>query len=132
MTDIELEKHQLAQVSRQIEDAQNRKDVDAILALITQDAMLIRPKSPTIQGMEAWRKDYERYFMTAISETITTFSVEIAPAGGMAWEYGMYQGTTETSDGPVSYLGRYVTIYRKIAGEWKVALVSLSPGGLEV
>ena len=130
MIDLEFEKQRLAQVTMKIEDAQTRKDVEAILALITEDAMLIRPKSPTIQGIEAWRKDYQRYFSTAISETITAFSLEIAPAGGMAWEYGMYQGATETPEGAVSYQGRYVTIYRNVAGEWKVALVSLSPGGL--
>lgn len=131
MIDIKYEMSQLTQVAREIEDAQNRKDVEGILALITEDAMLIRPNSPTLQGLEAWRKDYARYFLTAISETITTFSVEIAPGGGMAWEYGMYQGATESPDGPVSYRGRYVTIYRNVAGLWKVALVSLSPGGLE-
>ena len=101
--------------------------MEAILALITEDALMLRPKQPVIRGLDAWRQDYERYFRTSISEAATPLKREVAASGDLAWEYGEYHGISEGAAGPVSFQGRYLTVLGKVNGEWRIAAVSLSP-----
>ena len=131
MIDFEAEKRKIEQVLMEIIDAQDRKDMDGVLAHVTDDPLMLRPNRPLIRGLDAWRQDYKRYFKTSISETATPLKVEIASCGEMAWEYGVYHGTSKSPEGPVSFQGKYLSVYEKVNGEWRLAVVSLSPGEQE-
>jgi uncharacterized protein (TIGR02246 family) len=51
----------------------------------------------------------------------TTDRVEIAASGDMAVEYGSYTDTGSGLSGTETDQGKYVTVYRKVNGTWKVA-----------
>jgi uncharacterized protein (TIGR02246 family) len=51
----------------------------------------------------------------------TTDRVEIATSGDMAVEYGSYTDTGSGLSGNETDQGKYVTVYRKVNGTWKVA-----------
>ena len=127
MIDFPAERSRIQQVVLRLMDAQERKDVEAVLALTTEDALMLRPKQPLIRGRDDWRQDYERYFRTSISEMITPLKREIAAGGDMAWEYGEYHGMSESPAGPVSSEGKYLCVLAKVNEEWRIAAVSLSP-----
>ena len=51
----------------------------------------------------------------------TTDRVEIASSGDLAIEYGSYTDTGSGLSGTETDQGKYVTVYRKVNGTWKVA-----------
>ncbi len=49
------------------------------------------------------------------------FPEEITVTGDLAYDYGRYEGTTQRPDGEeVSWKGKYVVIWKKVNGEWKI------------
>jgi uncharacterized protein (TIGR02246 family) len=51
----------------------------------------------------------------------STDKVEVAASGDLAVEYGKYNVTGLGPDGKGSDMGKYITVYRKVNGAWKVA-----------
>jgi len=51
----------------------------------------------------------------------TTDRVEVAASGDLAVEYGSYKMSLPGPEGLKDDYGKYVTVYRKINGTWKVA-----------
>jgi len=51
----------------------------------------------------------------------TTDRVEIAASGDLAVEYGSYTDSGSGLSGTETDQGKYVTVYRKVNGTWKVA-----------
>ena len=48
---------------------------------------------------------------------------EIKVVGNEAYDYGYYEGTTLRANGSESnWKGKYVIIWKKVAGEWKIYL----------
>ena len=46
---------------------------------------------------------------------------EISVSGDTAYDYGRYEGTTRRADGEeFSWNGKYVIIWKKVAGDWKI------------
>jgi ketosteroid isomerase-like protein len=64
---------------------------------------------------ETFIKSREKYPELVVNWT--TDNVEIAASGDLAVEYGSY---TMTNQGQEDH-GKYVTVYRKVNGTWKVA-----------
>ena len=53
--------------------------------------------------------------------TWSTDRVEIATSGDLAIEYGSWKTTSLGQDGTEEDYGKYVTIYRKVNGTWKIS-----------
>jgi len=126
MVDIEAEKKEIERTIGEITAAENRKDVETILELVTDDAVFQKPSTPQIQGREAWREDYEKVFATLASSSIRTLHIEVSSSGDMAWDYGHYISTYKTREGTVTTTGKYLATWRKIDDKWKTAAVSIS------
>ncbi len=93
MVDMEAEKKEIGRTLGEIAAAENRRDVEKILELVTEDAIFQKPNTSQIQGREAWREDYEKVFATLVSSEIRTLHIEVSSSGDMAWEYGYYIST---------------------------------------
>lgn len=119
----------IEQVLRGIEDAENRHDVDAMLAKMTADPLLHLCGMPPVQGREAIRQVYQGFFETFIGTTIVSQHIHVAAAGDMAWEQGSYVNEFQGPDGCVREAGKYVGIYHKIDGKWKGAAFCITPNG---
>ncbi|SFR51892.1 Ketosteroid isomerase homolog [Robiginitalea myxolifaciens] len=97
-------------------------DTQAIGMAYTADAKIFPNNRDIITGREAiigyW----------TLPEGLSTKYHKITPEeinvlGDEAYDYGYYEGTTLRADGSESsWKGKYVIIWRKVKGEWKIYL----------
>lgn len=120
--DLEAEKSRLMQLSRDWSAIVNSGDIDAVIAHWAEDAIMLPPDAPAIEGKAAIRAYVEA--ATAIPGFRISWEPEqafVAAAGDMAY---LIERNTITFDGengePVAVHGKVVTVWRKDrAGEWK-------------
>jgi uncharacterized protein (TIGR02246 family) len=130
MVNIEAEKIEIERLVKRLEDAENRKDLDAMFEDMTEDSILQKNGTPQIQGLDAWREDYEEFFKSSFTSTsITPLGIEISVSGDMAWDYGAFVSEFEGSDGRTKVQGKYLGVYKKVDGKWKGAAVGISGNG---
>ncbi len=97
-------------------------DYDAIADAYTDDAKIFPNNREIIQGSDQIR-DY-----WVLPEGVSTAYHKITPLeikikGKEAYDYGLYEGTTRRKDGSeVSWKGKYVIIWKRVAGDWKMYL----------
>ncbi|WP_394748148.1 YybH family protein [Spongiimicrobium salis] len=93
-----------------------------IAACYTKDAKIFPENSDIIEGQEPIRK----YWVLPENVKITHHKIrpkEIKIIGNEAYDYGYYEGTTQTADGKKrSWEGKYVIVWRKEGADWKIYL----------
>ena len=98
------------------------KNVAAIADLYAADGALMPPNAPPAEGREAisaaWRSMVES---PGFALSFTPSRIEVARGGDMAMDRGSYRLTTQSASGPVEDRGKYVVVWRKVSGGWKVA-----------
>ena len=115
------------------------RDVDAAVALYTDDAVIMPADAPAVVGKEAIRGFIAAAFA---SEAVTTefvfTSLEIDGAGDLAFDRGTWRwtGTVPGAAEPVTEVGKYVIIVRRQADRsWLTAVDTWNsdapPAGLE-
>ncbi len=106
-------------------DAFNAKDAARVAAFYAEDAIVMPPKQPMVRG----RRDIESYYARGFEQDISSFRLlpmESATSGAHAFEAGTSSLTTRRNassrGGPDPNVtgGKYVVIYKRIKGEWKI------------
>jgi ketosteroid isomerase-like protein len=97
------------------------KDDSAVAAIYAADAVLLPPNEPAVTGSSAIRQYWAALWPLNASLTITPGSVKISQAGDMAWEGGTWTYSAPSPAGPVADNGKYLVVWHKVNGEWKVA-----------
>ncbi len=122
--DIEAEKAALRERPSQFAKALNEKDVDRMLSFYTDDAELLPPNAPRINGREAVRA-----YLAELAESPArdwkseTANLEVARNGKLAYSVGTYEVTLVGAEGKeVTHRGKWVVIRKKIDGTWKAAI----------
>lgn len=95
----------------------NARDVDGLLALMTQDVVLLDPEVPPVSGAEAARALLQRAAGTAKGQ-LANVTKEIVTAGDVAWRIGALaheQPSRETTLRAAS-----LEIWKRTKGEWKI------------
>lgn len=111
--------------ARWLEYSQAR-DASGVASLFTEDGAVYWEDRPPTAGPEAIEVFMRRQFTENPGSEggFAPDRIEVAASGDLAVERGAYQSPTDA--------GRYVTVYRKVGGEWKVAAdmsVSAAPHG---
>lgn len=119
---IDAEKERLMQLSRDWSEIVNSGDMEAIIAYWDDDAVILPPDSPTIEGKDAIRA----YVESASSLPGFRISWEperayVSEAGDMAYMIERNEITFRNETGePVIARGKVVTVWRKNnSGEWR-------------
>ena len=102
----------------------NRGDLDALVTIHEDDAMLMGPDTPaTVGGSEAVVKGY-REMWDAGWRNLSLSSVEIGSDGNLAYHVGRAETDVPTKDGSTKRVAaKYVDIYKRGEdGQWKVHL----------
>ncbi|MEO1413717.1 MAG: nuclear transport factor 2 family protein [Bacteroidota bacterium] len=97
-------------------------DHEAVGKCYTSDAKIFPNNRDIIAGQE----DVTTYWKMPEGVAITYHKVtpeEIKIIGDEAYDYGYYEGKTKSAErGESSWGGKYVIIWRKVEGEWKIYL----------
>jgi uncharacterized protein (TIGR02246 family) len=103
--------------------AAESKDLERSISFFADNAILLSPKSPAVEGKENIRKVWQQ--MLAVPGPGLSFSaarVEVARSADLAWEHGTYEFATLDEKGATTIeRGTYVTVWKKQPGGWRVA-----------
>ena len=93
-----------------------------IEALYTSNGLLRPSNSPPIEGPAAvaavWKSWSE---LPNVSVTIGTNRLEVSASGDMASDYGWYKFEFDTENGRFKDNGKYIVVWQKVDGIWKVS-----------
>jgi ketosteroid isomerase-like protein len=126
VVDVEAEKAAIQNLVREAFEAEQQKDIDAILNFFSENVVVQAPNMPQFEGIEALRNFYTEFFKVLVSIEGGSTKVEISEAGDMAWDYGWNRAAYEGPEGPFEDEGKYLEVWKKINGEWKVVAISFS------
>jgi len=103
-------------------DAFRRGDSETLAAGFTADGKLLAPNAPMAVGRHAvasgWRQLCALPNVTASWHAI---SVEQARSADLAFEVGAYSLAFDSDSGRVQDVGKYVVVWRKEGGAWRIA-----------
>jgi uncharacterized protein (TIGR02246 family) len=121
--DVAAEARAIRALSQEWLAAHRRNDVNGVLSNYADDAVAVYGGT-LLTGAAAIRKNLEDEFAKIARERPDytpswATSVYVAPGGDLAYETGTYEdlwNERRSREG-----GYFVTVYRKVAGRWKVA-----------
>ena len=103
--------------------AWSTKDVDKIATFYADDATLLIPDAPVLNGMAAIKTGLKPLVEDKnFSGTFAAAKVEVSKAGDLGYSQGTFTitMTDPKTKKPVTEQGKYVTVYKKQAdGGWK-------------
>ena len=120
--DFESEDQAIRSISIKWLELSKSRDAAGIAALFTEDAVLIRQDQQPV-GQTAIQEFLTEY-MELNPEAVSNWStdrVDIATSGDLAIEYGSWTTTSLGPNGTEEDYGKFVTIYRKVDGTWKIS-----------
>jgi ketosteroid isomerase-like protein len=106
----------------QWDDAIHAKDNDKIIELLAPDVVGLYSDTPILVGLDAFRKDNEEMFASMDASSWESKLDTIVVSGNLAYNHGSYRYIVKTQSGPVNYVGKWNTIWKKSNGIWKVVL----------
>jgi len=112
----------VASAPRLLIDADNRRDLDGVLAGYTRDAVWLPPEGPALRGRENLQSRYRQLF----SRNDPRLSADIAEAhasDGWGYAWGTIRGTVSPRDGgaPAQVADHFLAITRCEEQRWKVS-----------
>ena len=113
----------ISKVLAEIMAADNASDVERIVALYAEDAMLLPPSGPRVAGKTAIRQRYQQGFEKFRLE-VSFLSEETQVTGDWAFDRGATRGRNVWHDGkaPTQFEHKYLMILKRQAdGNWKIA-----------
>jgi ketosteroid isomerase-like protein len=97
----------------------NAADIDALLALYTDDAVIMAPDMPTVVGKDALRAINKAYMdLGHVSSEVPVVDAH-GILGDVAWGAGSYRFFD--ADGNLLVEGKYFVLYRHEDGMWRIA-----------
>ena len=131
-TDIQAEKDILRNLEDQWMEGFMTKDADKILDLYSPDAVSMSSEKPTLTGIQEIRKHIE----SMLSDTALIFNtykysidvMEISASGDLAYVRGHDEVTMKIKEGTIQDKGRYIDIWKKIDGKWKIITMISNKG----
>jgi len=125
--DTVAEAEALRSIENKWVDAENAGDIETILSYYAPDAVDMVPNGPIIVDKQARHKLFESWLVgfDSKSRKNTIDDIEVSSSGDLAFTRGTTHFTRTTPDGPVEVADKWVSIYKKIDGKWKV-IVNIS------
>ena len=99
------------------------KDIDKIMDIFAPEAVIMNANVPACSGFQAIRESQESWFAdtTILHDTFESAvdTIEVSASGDLAYVRGNSRLSISTPNGIVEETDKWMTIYRKINGEWK-------------
>jgi ketosteroid isomerase-like protein len=98
------------------------QDVTAVVALYTQDALLLPPDSPVAQGSDAIRAVLQGY-VDAGAQSLELETIALDDQGDLVVDVGRYTlGLQPPGADPITDVGKYLQVYKRQSdGSFRIA-----------
>ena len=105
------------------------KDVDATVAVYSDDAEVLPPDAPLITGKAGIRAMWEDLIRTSDRVSWTAVTVEVSSSGDLGYVVGTYELESKDAQGkPGLEVGKMLEVFRKQPdGSWKACVDMFSP-----
>lgn len=108
-------KKQIEAANAEMTAALARGDAAGVAASYTADAQMLPPNSPTLSGRAAIQELWAGWIQAGWTK-LTLTPVEVEGMGDTAYEVGTYV----SSDGKMSDEGKYIVVWKKQQGKWRL------------
>ena len=114
-----------AQINERIETwlaAFKQRDFATIEALYASNGLLLPSNSPPIEGSKAAAAVWESWGeLPNVDINFGNTRIEVSSSGDLAYDYGWYTFAFDTDNGRFEDNGKYIVVWKKEGGVWKVA-----------
>lgn len=110
-------------VNARFANAMKAGDATALAGLYTDDALLMAPTTPQLQGRAAIANVFGEWFTQMKITDFALTAGDVIPAGDYAVETGAYSMTMQLKGeaAPVTDKGKYIVVWKRGAdGSWKL------------
>ncbi len=115
------EEQRIRELSQRASRAIESKDATTFVSFYADDAVLMHPNQPAIQGRNAIRASLEEMLrLPNLSFSFTPTRIDVAEAGDFAYETGTYRFAADMQGTRLNDEGKYVTVWKKIGADWKI------------
>jgi uncharacterized protein (TIGR02246 family) len=120
--DLKAEEQAIRSISMKWLELVKNHDAAGIATLFANDGIEYNENEEPSIGPVAIQKSFTQTQQQNPKEVVnwTTDRVEIAASGDLAIEYGSWTDTGQGLNGTGTDHGKYITVYRKVNGIWKV------------
>jgi len=122
--DMTAEAGLIRDIEDQWTEAVKATDVDKIISFHANEAVSMPDGAPIVNGLQNIRSRIDTQFAdtTVLYDTYsgTIDAIEVSASGDLAYSRGHDEISIKTSDGIVNETGKWVDVYKKFNGEWKV------------
>jgi len=112
--------------SAALASAEAAKDLNRVLTFWKRDATLQIPDSPGVQGLEAIRTAYSRYFGSVQAATGVSRSVVALRGGACVLETGTNHFVWRSPEGELRDVVDYLAVWERVRLNWYLAALSLT------
>lgn len=120
--DLKAEEQKIIQLNEQWAAAIAAKNIDGTIAPYAPAAVYLLPNAEPAKGdaiRQAWSEVLQ---LPEMSLSFAPTHIGFDAAGTVAYDVGTYSFSFQSPAGKVEDHGKYVDIWRKIDGEWKVVV----------
>jgi ketosteroid isomerase-like protein len=111
-------------------DAASKKDVETIVSFYAPDGAVVWPDAPAKRGAAAIREAWVELFkIPGLSLNFVPERIDISDSGDMAADFGRVESELDSASGRVKDVAKYIVVWRKIDGAWKVLYDSFNSNG---
>ena len=125
--DLAAEEAVIRQLGQALAAAEASNQVDSAMTFIWEDATMQPPNAPAIEGHAAIRASYAT--VTFVSLTPGNTKVVVSSSGDMAAVWGPMNIVLQGPTGPITLDEKFVAVWQKRGGKWKVLENSWSSNG---
>ncbi len=115
-----LEEQTISALERGWNDLLRTRNDSGIAELYAEDAVVLPPNMPRVVGRENIRKFWAGLWPLNASLTLALTSVTVAQSGDLAVDEGNWVFELPTPQGAQRDNGKYVVVWTKVGGKWKV------------
>lgn len=125
--DVEAEEQTIERLRGEWLEAENRKDVEATMAFMSDDVILHVANIPQFLGKDALREPFSDYIRNRLISTDSWSSrIDVSSSGDMAYDIGTSLAKVRGQEGPIEVKQKYLNIWKKTGGDWKCVASSWS------
>ncbi|MCJ0766191.1 YybH family protein [Variovorax terrae] len=103
-------------------EAIRNKDLDTVMDMYADDATYMPPGRKPIVGKAAVRQNWAAYLQRDSFVANYTPTIQVSQSGDMAFDIGHYEISMKKDGQPVTFVGKYVVVWRLIDGQWKAVV----------
>lgn len=119
--DTASDEQAIRDLEQQWVDAIEERDAAAIVDLYHEDGRVMPPNAEPALGQDGVRAFWEEFLqLPDLDMSFEPTTVAIAESGDIAYSIGTYQLSYSNDEEPIQDAGKYIDLWQKVDGEWRV------------